>query len=619
VLAHPGLNLLHLAIYVVTAPDVTDDVERSFCMNFVRSQRTVAVDDTASANVPNERLDPRFRTLNAISLAKLARVKELESSSDPAVPRAAERRAGQKGQRVGSYTLIEPLGAGGMGEVWLAQHGLLDRLAAVKLIRPADSARHDGEQARKRFEREARATSALRSPHTIAIYDFGVTADLAFYYAMELLEGIGLDVLVDKFGKVAPARAIHLLRGACESLAEAHQRGVIHRDIKPSNVFTCTMGLSHDFVKVLDFGLVKQVVSTGALTSLTATGAIAGSPAFMPPESPRGEFTPKTDVYSLGCVAYWLLTGRFVFGGVTALEMMLAHSHAEAARPSTYLQQPLPSPLEDLIMACLAKTPDARPTIREVMDGLASMATEWPWRASDADAWWAEHHDELIGAHQVVGEAERDRLRGDALARRHRAALTPAERDVQVRAGLLRLQQHFLQSHLDMANLELRIQRVKQASGREEFDLVFSDLPELGLARVDDTGRAEEQALARPGMLALSRRANDIVCVMTHLIRRCTIEPDKEVRALCVMGYCTLDISGGSMALGVMRVNCTAVMGGLEVRVPHDVHVEIVSGGLMGSFEQQGTFSRDIPDGRTVIQLQGSAIMGLVVVRVRAR
>ena len=226
---------------------------------------------------------------------------------------------------------------------------------------------------RKRFEREARATSGLRSPHTIAIYDFGFTDRRTFYYAMELLEGFSLDVLVEKFGELPPPRAIHLLRGACESLTEAHERGLIHRDIKPANIFTCAMGMARDFVKVLDFGLVKQVMTDGS-TSLTAEGAIPGSPAFLPPEAAKGDMTAKADVYALGCVAYWLLTANYVFNGVTALEMMVGHVHMQPKPLSERTHQKIPEDLEKLVLDCLKKEPTERPTMKEVGDRLAACA-----------------------------------------------------------------------------------------------------------------------------------------------------------------------------------------------------------------------------------------------------
>ena len=181
---------------------------------------------------------------------------------------APRTSAASPGQQIGGYELLEPIGAGGMGEVWLARHALLRRLVAIKLMRPDTpevASAIGAETALKRFAREAQATGALRSPHTIEVYDFGTAADGTWYYAMELLDGLSLATLVERFGPLPPERVVYLLRQVCDSLSEAHQRGFIHRDIKPSNIFTCKRGLAHDFVKVLDFGLVKAVSGEGTV------------------------------------------------------------------------------------------------------------------------------------------------------------------------------------------------------------------------------------------------------------------------------------------------------------------------------------------------------------------
>jgi serine/threonine-protein kinase len=213
-----------------------------------------------------------------------------------------------KGQELGSYHLEELLGRGGMGEVWRASHRLLARSSAIKLIRP-DSLGSGGADVLKRFEREAQATAALRSPHTVEVYDFGTTEGGTFYYVMELLEGYDSETLVQAFGPLPPARVIHLLRQVCKSLAEAHERGMVHRDIKPANIYVCRYGLEHDFVKVLDFGLVKSSIPIGGHNSaLTAAGIVAGTAEYISPEMARGDSSvdSRADLYALGCVAYWL-------------------------------------------------------------------------------------------------------------------------------------------------------------------------------------------------------------------------------------------------------------------------------------------------------------------------
>src|SRR6478672_10800500 len=220
-----------------------------------------------------------------------------------------------KGHDMGSYHLEELLGRGGMGEVWKASHRLLARSAAIKLIRP-DSFGGDGRELVKRFEREAKATAALRSPHTVNLYDFGTTEDGTFYYVMEMLEGYDLETLVTQFGPLPPERAIHVLVQACHSLAEAHQGGLIHRDVKPANIYVCRYGLDWDFVKLLDFGLVKNAqVPMERGRPLTVAGVIAGTPGYMAPEMGLGspDVDWRADIYALGCVGYWLLTGKPVF------------------------------------------------------------------------------------------------------------------------------------------------------------------------------------------------------------------------------------------------------------------------------------------------------------------
>jgi hypothetical protein len=291
---------------------------------------------------------------------------------------------------LGSYKLLEKLGQGGMGEVWRAEHRLLARPAAIKLIKgladPAQAA-----EMHKRFEREAQATAALRSPHTVAVYDYGVAGDGTFHYVMELLEGMSLQALVERHGPVPPERAVHLLRQACHSLAEAHAAGLVHRDIKPANLFLCRVGLQVDFVKVLDFGLVKVRGSEASGTeAITVQGAFTGTPAFMPPEvAVSGDTVDgRADLYSLGCVAYWLLTGRLVFEGRGAMQMVLDHVRTPPPRPSSLGAQPIPPDLEALVLRCLAKDPDQRPPSAAALARHLDCLDVARWTDDRAQAWW---------------------------------------------------------------------------------------------------------------------------------------------------------------------------------------------------------------------------------------
>ncbi len=302
-----------------------------------------------------------------------------------------------RARSLGSYELVEPIAQGGMGEVWLAKHRMLARTAAVKLIRAEALANAGGEEVHallKRFEREARATAALRSPHTVALYDYGVSDDGWLYYAMELLEGLDLQTLVDRFGPVPPSRAIHFLRQAAKSLAEAHEQGLVHRDIKPRNLFACRLGVDCDFLKVLDFGLVKTPGGAGSESQLTKEGTAAGTPAYMAPEVAMGhsQVDGRADIYSLGCAGYWLLTGSLVFEAPNAVAMVLAHLQNPPTRPSERTETVIPADLEDVILQCLEKDPERRPAnARELERRLASCSAAGDWTPERAGEWWSTH------------------------------------------------------------------------------------------------------------------------------------------------------------------------------------------------------------------------------------
>ncbi len=303
----------------------------------------------------------------------------------------------KKARDIGSYRLVKLLGRGGMGEVWWAEHHMLARPAAIKLIRPEILGADEGERRSilRRFEREAQATAILRSYHTIDLYDFGVTSDGSFYYAMELLNGLDLDSLVRRFGPVSAERAIHFLRQACHSLAEAHYTGLIHRDIKPTNLYSCRLGLECDFIKVLDFGLVKpDRTLRHETTPLTRPGITCGSPGYMAPEMALGktEIDERTDIYALGCVAYWLLTGQLVFEGQSPLAMIVQHVQSAPVPPSKRTEIEIPAALEGVILSCLEKDPANRPqTAAELGHLLANCKTKGSWTTGRMKAWWDLH------------------------------------------------------------------------------------------------------------------------------------------------------------------------------------------------------------------------------------
>src|SRR4051812_10396121 len=248
------------------------------------------------------------------------------------------RKQVAEANELGQYILEEKIGGGGMGEVWRARHRLLIRPAAIKLIRPQMSG--DPELLLRRFEREARATAALKSPHTVQLYDFGTTQDGRLYYVMELLDGLDLDSLIRQYGPLPAERVVHILRQVCSSLQDAHGNGLVHRDIKPANVVVSRAGTTFDFVKVLDFGLVKldtaRRAEDDAVAKLSTEGSTSGTPAFMAPEVVLGDAVTdhRVDLYALGCVAYWLLTGKMVFEGESAIQVMVHHAHTPPPPPS---------------------------------------------------------------------------------------------------------------------------------------------------------------------------------------------------------------------------------------------------------------------------------------------
>ena len=333
------------------------------------------------------------------------------------VPARVLQRIGRKlreAEDLGSYHLVEPLGHGGMGEVWRAEHRLLARNAAIKLMRPEVLGARNENEARlmlKRFEREAQATAALSSPHTIQVFDFGATKDGTFYYVMELLTGRDMESLVREFGPLPLNRVLYLLRQVCHSLADAHARGFVHRDIKPANIYVCRMGLEYDFAKVLDFGLVKFQESARQGQSLvTMDHSTPGTPAYMAPETILGEgdVDRRADVYSLGCVAYFLLTGELVFEADTSMKMLMQHLHAKPVAPSERTELPVPRALDDLVLACLQKDPNLRPQhAGELFQLVSACIPRDAWELEQAENWWRIHLPQLTGP-LSANQRERD-------------------------------------------------------------------------------------------------------------------------------------------------------------------------------------------------------------------
>ncbi|HEY6080213.1 MAG TPA: serine/threonine protein kinase [Polyangiaceae bacterium] len=331
---------------------------------------------------------------------------------EAAEAKAEAQRAQRQVRDLGSYRLVECLGKGGMGEVWRAEHRLLAREAAIKLIRI------DGGEVtpdmQERFRREAQTLAALRSRNTIELFDYGVSDDGTFFYVMELLDGLDLDSLVHLHGPQPPGRVMRMLIQACRSLGEAHDVGLVHRDVKPANLFACRAADELDVIKVLDFGLVRSLAAEDSASAdvqapvdevssdsaqagkLTQFGSVMGTPDFMAPEQAQGQVLDgRADIYALGCVGYWLLTGHMVFEKGSTMLQLVAHMTEEPPSPRQRAPQTPPA-LERIILDCLAKGPDQRPQrARELLERLVLAERELPreqqWTEERAQAWWLEH------------------------------------------------------------------------------------------------------------------------------------------------------------------------------------------------------------------------------------
>ena len=309
------------------------------------------------------------------------------------------RKAVKDIQRLGQYTLEKKLGEGGMGVVYRASHAMLRRPTAIKLLLPGRAGKDD----LIRFEREVRRTAMLTHPNTVTVFDYGRTTDGVFYYAMELLEGASLDELVEVDGPQPEERVIHLLEQAAASLAEAHDAELIHRDVKPGNILIVDRGGISDLVKVVDFGLVKDVgfkarSGDSSEQALTMTDQITGTPLYLAPETVTAPETvdARTDLYALGAVGYWLLTGTHVFGGKSILEVCAHHLHTPPDPPSARLGKPVSPDFEALLLACLAKRPEDRPASAHILRERLRACSSWGlWTNARAAQWWAAHRHQL--------------------------------------------------------------------------------------------------------------------------------------------------------------------------------------------------------------------------------
>jgi serine/threonine-protein kinase len=310
----------------------------------------------------------------------------------------------RRARQLGQYTLESKLGEGGMGVVYRARHGLMRRPTAVKLLKPE----HAAEANLKRFEREVQLTARLTHPHTITIFDYGRAPDGVFYYAMELLDGASLSRIVSTTGPLPPGRVVHVLYRVAGALTEAHDVGLIHRDIKPANIILCRQGGMDDFPKVVDFGLVKDL-ERGSAAGLTRADVVAGTPLYLAPEAINAPETVsgQSDLYSLGAVGYFALTGTNVFEGQTLVEVCSHHLHTPPEPPSTRVERPVPADLEALILDCLAKSPADRPAGAHALRRRLEACEDFEgWTSEDARSWWAENGEVVSPVAPEVEDAD---------------------------------------------------------------------------------------------------------------------------------------------------------------------------------------------------------------------
>ncbi|UCC72763.1 MAG: serine/threonine protein kinase [Gemmatimonadota bacterium] len=305
-------------------------------------------------------------------------------------------KTAHRAKRLGKYLIHEEIGKGGMGQVFFAQHTLMCRPTAVKVMQSGDGQASAG---LARFEREVKVSATLTHPNTITIYDVGRTPDRSLYYAMEYLEGLDLQQLVERHGPLSPERTVYILKQVCGSLEEAHSRNIIHRDIKPGNIFLTRRGTLYDFVKVLDFGLAKEIKEDAA-SGISKTGMVFGTPRYIAPETVYGneEIDGRADLYCLGGVAYWMLTGQPPFTAESSVEVLIDHVKTTPKRPSEVTELEITPELEDVVMKLLEKKPgDRYQTARQLEDVLGAINFDEPWSRDRAEDWWNLHG--ILGQH----------------------------------------------------------------------------------------------------------------------------------------------------------------------------------------------------------------------------
>lgn len=541
----------------------------------------------------------------------------------------------RSGQRLGAYTLMLPLGQGGMGEVWRAEHAGLGRPAAVKLVRAGliDKSA-DPQKLLERFRREARATAALSSPHTVTVHDFGVTSDGCLWYAMELLDGLDLETLVETHGPVPPARAVHLLTQACDALAEAHAKGLIHRDIKPANLLACRQGLAVDFLKVLDFGLSRPILAPEE-GRLTADFAITGSPAWISPEAAMGEthLDHRADLYGLGCVAYWLLCGKPVFEADQPMRLVMAHVGSAVVPPSVRLGRDFPEDLQALVLRCLAKQPADRPDSALELKALLQACAVGEWTEAAARQWWRQHGqtralhvDNALQSRVAVDGPTADADVFAALlpsTARQPVAVAAEPAKAKVAPGQLsgaradvveRLRDGFAASLLDMPEFERRVGLAEAAQDLGQLHVLTADLP-APLPPPASTPQAP--AAPMPAMGLAQRTSRPLVAILSGIERNGPWQPASVNKLVTVLGGGEIDLRQARLGPGCTEFRVVAVLGGVEFTVPHNLPVVVEGVGILGGFHSSGTAAMPPTDPQAAwVRITGVAVLGGVEVKI---
>jgi len=407
-------------LYRVAVAAASRDEELPWSMAYIASEQVLLADLARYRSYST--LIAVLALLVSVALAYFLARAITRAKTEVERARADAEHARNEAKELGSYRLIECLGEGAMGAVWRAEHRLLARQAAIKLIHPSLSKGVATPEVRARFRREAEALASLRSRNTIELFDYGVAEDGTFFYVMELLDGMDLETLVERHGPQPYERVHAMLLQICNSLGEAHERGLVHRDVKPANIYICRAADEVDVIKVLDFGLVlsdRGGLSAGAATltpdqaeaarrsirpheldavsddggKLTKSGGVLGTPAYMPPEQVIGQLADgRADLYSVACIAVWLLSGRLVFPYAEMTKLLLAHMREPVPDLRARLPRTVPDDMVALLTQCLQKLPEERPTgIREFAQRLRAITPATPWTEERAKSWWRDH------------------------------------------------------------------------------------------------------------------------------------------------------------------------------------------------------------------------------------